>query len=94
MRYLEEIAKEYKVDWVNTDIGLGVPMAPGIYSDEEGSLFLNNRCVTIMCSTFSCSALKLDSESSCVTYYTRLLLIVAKLGYINLSGYAFYNAVL
>ena len=41
---MEEIAKEYKVDWVNTDIGLGVPMtAPGIYTDESGNLFLNNR---------------------------------------------------
>jgi hypothetical protein len=39
VRYLEEIALEYKVDWVNTDIGL--PPAPislsGIYNDEEGN---------------------------------------------------------
>jgi hypothetical protein len=49
---MEEIAKEYKVDWVNTDIGLGVPMtANGIYTDDGGNLFLNNRYITIQHST-------------------------------------------
>lgn len=35
MRYLEEIAKEYNVEWVYAEVG--VPLANGIYSDEEGS---------------------------------------------------------
>lgn len=53
---MEEIAKEYKVDWVNTDIGLGVPMtAPGIYTDESGNLFLNNRYITVQLSSQRCS---------------------------------------
>ena len=38
MRYLEEISKEYNVDWVNTETevttGTGID---GIFSDEEGS---------------------------------------------------------
>ena len=32
------------MDWVSTDIGLGNAMAaPGVYTDEEGSMFLNHR---------------------------------------------------
>lgn len=39
--YLEEIAKEYNVEWVNTDLGLP-PAQPGIFTDEEGSMFLTS----------------------------------------------------
>jgi hypothetical protein len=61
---MEEIAKEYKVDWVNTDIGLGVPMtANGIYTDDGGNLFLNNRYITITL-TLVCCMLQETKKSS------------------------------
>ena len=40
VRYLQEIAKEYKVEWTSTDIGLGLPTT---VSDEEGTGLAQNR---------------------------------------------------
>ena len=39
---MEEIAKEYNVDWVNTELG-SPPAQPGIFTDEEGNTFLVNK---------------------------------------------------
>lgn len=42
VRYLQEIAKEYKVEWTSTDIGLGVPTT---VTDDEGTGLAQNRCI-------------------------------------------------
>lgn len=43
---MQEIAKEYKVEWTSTDIGLGVPTT---VTDEEGTGLTQNRCRRSAC---------------------------------------------
>lgn len=46
---MEAVAKEFKVDWVGTDISRGARMtAPGVYIDEEGHMFQNHRYASIL----------------------------------------------